>query len=50
MKRGRPSGVWYSKIKRTFIRLYDPKPDDIKEVLALCHKINTKNKQLAVEK
>ena len=44
----RKKGVWWHKIRRTWIRLYDPEAEDVARVYQLVKEINQKNKQRAV--
>lgn len=44
----RKKGVWWTKLKRTWIRMYDPTPEDVARVYQLVKEINQKNKQRAV--
>lgn len=46
----RKKGVWWKVMKRTWIRMYDPSPEDVAQVFALVNKINQKNKKRAVAK
>lgn len=46
----RKPGHWWKSMRRTWIRLYDPKPGDIETVYALVKEINERNKQETVAK